>query len=172
MLFRSEWLDDNIEKYDIIHLHELRSYQNNVLIKYAKKYNIPYILQPHASTPKHVNKSFIKYLYDFFYGNKIMKNATTTIAVSQEEAYYDKLMNAKDVQLIYNGMNTEEFDNLPIKGSFSKKYNINEPFILYLGRIDKLKGINHIIEAYSKLPDEYSGYKLVIAGKKIGRAHV
>ena len=160
-----EWLDDNIEKYDIIHLHELRSYQNNVLIKYAKKYNIPYILQPHASTPKHVNKSFIKYLYDFFYGNKIMKNATTTIAVSQEEAYYDKLMNAKDVQLIYNGMNTEEFDNLPIKGSFSKKYNINEPFILYLGRIDKLKGINHIIEAYSKLPDEYSGYKLVIAGK-------
>lgn len=160
-----EWLDDNIEKYDIIHLHELRSYQNNVLIKYAKKYNIPYILQPHASTPKHVNKSFIKYVYDFFYGNKIMKNATTTIAVSQEEAYYDKLMNAKDVQLIYNGMNTEEFDNLPIKGSFSKKYNINEPFILYLGRIDKLKGINHIIEAYSKLPDEYSGYKLVIAGK-------
>ena len=59
-----EWLENNIENYDIIHLHELRSYQNNIVIKYAKKFNIPYILQPHASTPKHVNKSVIKYIYD------------------------------------------------------------------------------------------------------------
>ena len=49
-----KWLDKNITKYDIIHLHELRSYQNNIVIKYAKKYNIPYVLQPHNSTPKHV----------------------------------------------------------------------------------------------------------------------
>ena len=159
------WLEENISKFDIIHLHELRSYQNNIIIKYAKKYNIPYVLQPHASTPKHVSKSFIKYLYDFVYGNKIMKNATTTIAVSEEEAYYDKLMDAQDVKLIYNGMNVEEFDKLPPKGSFSKKYNINSPFILYLGRLDELKGINHVIESFSKLPEDYSNYKLVIAGK-------
>ena len=49
-----KWLDKNITKYDIIHLHELRSYQNNIVIKYAKKYNIPYVLQPH-------NKTYIRY---------------------------------------------------------------------------------------------------------------
>lgn len=160
-----EWLEENIEKYDIIHLHELRSYQNNVVIKYAKKYNIPYVLQPHASTPKHVNKSIIKNIYDIFYGNKIMQNATVTIAVSEEEAYYDKLMKAKDVRLVYNGMNLESFNTLPSKGTFKKKYNINSPYILYLGRIDKLKGINHIIESFSMLPEEYDDFKLVIAGK-------
>lgn len=160
-----EWLDGNIEKYDIIHLHELRSYQNNVVIKYTKKYNIPYILQPHASTPKNVTKSFIKYVYDFVYGNRIMKNATTTIAVSEEEAYYDRLMNAKDVRVIYNGMNIEEFEKLPPKGTFKDKNNIKTPYILYLGRIDELKGINYIIEAFAQLPPEYSDYKLVIAGK-------
>lgn len=160
-----EWLDKNMKNYDIIHLHELRSYQNNVVIKYAKKYNIPYILQPHASTPKHVNKSIIKNVYDIFYGNRIMQNATTTIAVSEEEAYYDRLMKAKDVQVVYNGMNIESFDNLPEKGSFKEKNEINSPYILYFGRLDKLKGIEYIIEAFSELPEEYDDYKLVISGK-------
>jgi glycosyltransferase involved in cell wall biosynthesis len=94
-----------------------------------------------------------------------MRNATTTIAVSEEEAYYDKLMNAKDVRVIYNGMNLEDFEKLPEKGTFKNKNNITSPYILYLGRIDALKGINYIIEAFSKLPEEYSEYKLIIAGK-------
>lgn len=160
-----EWLNKNIKNYDIIHLHELRSYQNNIITKYAKKYNIPYVLQPHASTPKNVNKSLIKHAYDFVYGNNIMKNAAMTIAVSQEEAYYDKLMNAKDVRVIYNGMNIDEFEKLPPKGSFKNKNNIKSKYILYLGRMDELKGINYIIEAFSQLPPKYSDYKLVIAGK-------
>lgn len=159
-----KWLDKHVREYDVIHLHELRSYQNNVVIKYARKYNIPYILQPHASTPKHVNRSFIKEVYDLFYGNLIMQNATTTIAVSCEEEYYDKKMNAKEVQVVYNGMNVEEFSNLPPDGIFRDKH-VNSPYILYLGRLDKLKGIDCIIKAFSNITEEFPDYKLVIAGK-------
>ena len=159
-----EWLDKHISEYDIIHLHELRSYQNNIVIKYAKKYNIPYVLQPHASTPKHIDKRFIKEAYDIAYGNRIMKNASCTIAVSKEEAYYDRLMNANWVEVVYNGMNLDEFKELPPKGSFKEKYNINSPYFLYLGRIDKLKGINHVIESFARL-ENYDEYKLVIIGK-------
>lgn len=159
-----KWLEENIMNFDIIHLHELRSYQNNIVTKYAKKYNIPYIVQPHASTPKHVNKSFIKNIYDLIYGNKIIRDASKVIAVSKEEEYYDRKMKAKNVEVIYNGMNIEEFDNLPPDGIFRNK-NIKSPYILYLGRLDKLKGINHIIQAFSQLPDKYNEYKLVIAGK-------
>lgn len=160
-----DWLDKHVAEYDIIHLHELRSYQNNIVIKYAEKYNIPYVLQPHASTPKHIDKRLIKEAYDLAYGNRIMKNAACTIAVSKEEAYYDKQMNAKWVEVVYNGMNLEEFKEMPEKGSFQEKYNINSPYFLYLGRIDKLKGINHVIESFAQLPDKYDGYKLVIIGK-------
>ncbi len=158
------WLKENIKNYDIIHLHELRSYQNNIVVKYALKEDIPYIVMPHASTPKHVSRSFIKEAYDFFYGNNIMKNASSIIAVSDEEAYYDKKMTDKPVEVVYNGIDIEEFENLPSVGSYKDKY-IHAPYILYLGRLDKLKGINHLIEAYSKLPSEFNEYKLVIAGK-------
>lgn len=159
-----EWLDKNIEQFDIIHLHELRSYQNNIIIKYAKKYNIPYVLQPHNSTPKHVTKSLIKNVYDLFYGNRIIQKATCVIAVSKEEEYYDKKMKAKNVQVIYNGMNTDEYTHLPPEGIFRDKY-IHSPYILYFGRLDKLKGIENIIKAFSNLPSKYDNYKLVIAGK-------
>ena len=47
--FMHEWLKKNLKNYDIIHLHEFRSYQNVVVSRYAKKYNIPYIIQPHGS---------------------------------------------------------------------------------------------------------------------------
>lgn len=160
-----EWLDKHIAEYDIIHLHELRSYQNNIIIKYAKKYNIPYVLQPHASTPKHIDKRLIKETYDLFYGNKIMKNASCTIAVSKEEAYYDRQMNARWVEVVYNGMDLDKFKTLPTAGSFKRKYDIDSPYFLYLGRIDKLKGINHVIESFAQLPPQYDNHKLVIIGK-------
>ena len=160
-----KWLKEHITEYDIIHLHQLRSYQNNIIIDLARKHNIPYILQPHASTPKDVNKQLFKEAYDFFYGNKIMQNATTTIAVSNEEAYYDKKMKAKDVQVIYNGMNLDEFKKDIPHGIFKRKYNIDSKYLLYLGRLDKLKGINYIIEAFSLLPEKYDEYKLVIVGR-------
>ena len=160
-----EWLDRHITDYDIIHLHELRSYQNNIVIKYAKKHDIPYVLQPHASTPKHIDKRLIKEAYDFVYGNRIMKNAACTIAVSKEEAYYDKQMNARWIEVVYNGMDLEQFTTLPPRGCFKQRYDIDSPYILYLGRIDKLKGISHVIESFAQLPEKYADYKLVIIGK-------
>ncbi len=158
------WLEENIQKYDVIHLHELRSYQNNIVVKYARKYHIPYIVMPHASTPKHVSRSLIKEGYDLIYGNNIMRNASCVIAVSDEEAYYDKQMTDKPVNLVYNGINTTDFEQLPPLGKFRDKY-VHSPYILYFGRLDKLKGIDHLIEAFSRLPEEYNEYKLVIAGK-------
>ena len=62
-----KWLDENIKNFDIIHMHELRSYQNIVVMEYAKKYNIPYIIQPHASTPTNVGQSLFKKLFDVFF---------------------------------------------------------------------------------------------------------
>ena len=156
-----KWLDENIKNFDIIHMHELRSYQNIVVMEYAKKYNIPYIIQPHASTPTNVGQSLFKKLFDVFFGNKLMQNASHIIAASDYEAKYDKLMTNAPVEVVYNGMNVDEFENIDSYDTFLEGI----PYILYFGRLDSLKGINYIIEAFAQLPDEFREYKLVIAGK-------
>jgi len=159
------FLDKNIKNFDIIHLHEYRSFQAMLVHYYAKKYNIPYILQPHGSTPR-ITKKILKWLYDLIFGYKILKDANKIIAISREEAEYDKQMGAnnKKISVIYNGMDLRSFKNLPRLGQFKKKYGINGKIILYLGRIHKLKGIDFLIRAFSKLLEELDDAILVIAG--------
>ena len=164
-----KWLDKNIKNFDLIHMHDLRSYQNNVAYSYAKKYNIPFIIQPHGAV-RRINKKIRKWFYDLFFGCKFLKNATKIIAVSKEEAEYDRNIGAKEekISVIYNGMNLNSFENLPKYGKFRKKYNLNGKIILYLGRIHKLKGLNFIVKAFSMLIKELGDVTLIIAGPDDG----
>ena len=159
------WVKKEIKKFDIIHLHSFRSYQNIVVHRYAKKYGVPCVLQPHASTPRIFRKK-IKWLFDMVFGYRILRDATKIIAVSKKEVEYDKQMGADDekISVIYNGMNIESFKPLPNYGRFRKKFNITGTMILYLGRINRLKGIDITIMAFSELIKERDDAILVIAG--------
>ena len=165
-----KWLKKEIRNFDVIHMHNFRSYQNVIVHHYAKKYNISYILQPHGSTPRVIEKKRLKWLFDVFFGYKILKDASKVIAVSKEEAEYDRQMGAnnKKISVIYNGMDIEYFKNLPEYGAFKKKYGINKKIILYLGRIHKSKGIDFVIKSFSKLVEEANDVILVIAGSDDG----
>lgn len=165
-----KWLKKEIRNFDIVHTHDARSYQNILVHHYAKKYKIPYILQPHGSTPRVIAKRRLKWVYDVIFGYRIFKDADKVIAVSKEEAEYDKQMGANDekISVVYNGMDIESFKKLPELGIFKKKYGIDGTMILYLGRIHKSKGIDFLINAFSKLIKEINEAVLVIAGSDDG----
>ena len=140
-----KWLDENIKNFDIIHMHELRSYQNIVVMEYAKKYNIPYIIQPHASTPTNVGQSLFKKLFDVFFGNKLMQNASHIIAVSDYEAKYDKLMTNAPVEVVYNGMNVDDI----IEAFAQLPDEFREYKLVIAGKIsDYKKTLDEIITKY------------------------
>lgn len=170
-----KWLYLNIQKYDIIHLHDLRSYQNSVVWKYAIKYHIPYIIQPHASTPRVSEKKFLKWIYDRVSGYKLIRDSSHIIAVSQEEKLYDIQMgaNRENVSLIYNGIDLEKYRSIPEKGLFKKKLGIDGKIILYLGRIHKQKGLDFCIQAFADLIEKKDNLFFVIAGPDDGeKAHL
>ncbi|TET41289.1 MAG: glycosyl transferase, partial [Elusimicrobia bacterium] len=45
-----------LDKFDIIHLNEFRSFQSIIVHRYAKKYSIPYVLQARGSLPRIMTK--------------------------------------------------------------------------------------------------------------------
>lgn len=47
-----------------------------------------------------------------------------------------------------------------------RKYKTGKNYILYLGTLKPSKNIEGIIDAFSKIKDDFSDYQLVIAGKK------
>ena len=155
-----------IKKFDIIHIHELRTPSAIIVAHYAKKYGRPYVLHGHGSISRSVSKIKIKKLFDIFFGARIIKNATKLLAVSEEEANHYKSFGAKKekINVVYNGMDMEYFRNLPLKGHFKKKYKILGKMVLYLGRINKSKGLEPVIRAFSKLSEEMKDVTLVIVG--------
>lgn len=160
-----------IKNFDIIHIHEHRSLMAIIVHYYAKKYNIPYVLQAHGSIPTTIGKQKQKNFYDTIWGNKILKDASKLIAVSNIEVDQYKRMGVPDKKIIVipNGIDVESFKNLPNIGTFKKKYGISEKHvILFLGRLNEIKGIDFLIESYAKLVSEMDDTALIIAGPNDG----
>jgi glycosyltransferase involved in cell wall biosynthesis len=78
-------LDEEIANYDVVHLNNYWSYQNIIANQVAMKYNVPIVLSPHGSLPIMMRGYGRKFLFNHFFGKKILKNAAKIIAVSDME---------------------------------------------------------------------------------------
>ncbi|KKG39505.1 hypothetical protein DU38_18420 [Methanosarcina mazei] len=163
-------LRKEIRNFDVIHIHEHRSLLAVCVHYYAKKYRVPYVLQSHGSVLPHFQKQGLKKLFDFLFGYQILQDASKLIALTETEAkqYMHMGIDESKICIIPNGIDLKEYENLPEKGEFRKKYSIkdNEKIILFLGRINKIKGIDLLIDSFSQLRDELNNVKLIIVGPK------
>ena len=145
----------DVSKFDVIHLHCYRSFQNTVICRKAKLCGIPYIIDAHGSTVDlGGNKQTIKRLYDLVFGYKLLETASRVIAETEVGvAEYKRLgVDSNKIALIHPLLDTEEFAVLPQAGYFRSKYNIGERYIvLFVGRIHWAKGLEVLVDAVYKL---------------------
>lgn len=165
----NEWLKDNIKNYDIVHLHEFQSHQNNLAYHYSRKYGIPFIMQAHGLGPKTIHgSSILKSLYNELYGYKIVREATKVIALSniEKQEYKAIGVDSQKIKIIPNGIDFYQYQNQITQGSFRDKYSINpeEKIILFLGRLNVIKGLDFLIESFELLSKELDHAKLVLVG--------
>lgn len=165
-------LRKEIEKFDIIHLHEYRSLQATFVHSYAVKHQVPYVLQAHGALSFFYQKKGLKKAYDNFSGNQLLRDASRVIALTNLEAYQCKStgVNPSKIEIVPNGVDLSEFNNLPEKGEFCKEHPIpaGENVILFLGRIHSIKGIDLLIDAFSELIKELDNVMLVLVGPNDG----
>jgi len=162
-----------IKEFDIIHLHNYRTFQNIFVAYYAIKYDIPYILQANGSLLMS-GRPYRKLLFDSLYGKNILRNAANVIALTKQEGRQYKNMNVQDckIKIIPSLFDVNEFTDLPPKGLFKLKYGINknDKIILYLGRLHHIKGLDILINAFSSLinKNDSTNIFLVIVGPDYG----
>jgi len=77
---------NELKEFDVIHMHEFRSFQNIVFHYYCNKQEKPYVLTAHGTVPRTIEKFVLKKLYDYTFGFAILKDARKLIALSTEEA--------------------------------------------------------------------------------------
>jgi glycosyltransferase involved in cell wall biosynthesis len=160
-----------LKGYDVIHLHNYRTFQNNIVHHYANKYGTPYVLQAHGSLVTYYQKSFLKKIYDSGWGRQILKDAAKALAVSAIEVVQYKSLGVSEgnIQLMPNGIDLDAYTNLPDREVFRDKYNLaDNPVVLYLGRIHKSKNLDSLAKAFAGLQRNIPDARLVIAGPDDG----
>jgi glycosyltransferase involved in cell wall biosynthesis len=166
------YLRNHLKEYDVVHLQDLISLQAIATSFYCQKYGIPYISNPHGSIFWLTKKGIINRLYSNLFGSKILKHASKVIALTKTEFDQCKDMGIEEeaIEILPNGIDLAIQNNLPEKGSFKKEYSIKEDsqIILYLGRINKIKGIDLLIESFKDLTTEFNNVELVIVGPDEG----
>ncbi len=161
-----------ISNFDIIHLHNVRTFQNVIIHHYAKKYDIPYVVQARGSLLTFFHKGWQKRIFDVIWGHGILEDASKLIALTPIEAaqYRNTGINEGKIEIIPNGIDLSEFNNLPERGEFRRKYGLgdNQRIILFVGRIHKAKGLNLLVRAFAELSRLLENIKLVIVGPDDG----
>ena len=165
-------LKKEIRDFDIIHMHNFRSYQNVVAHHYAQKCNIPYILQAHGSVLPFFQKQRRKKIFDLFFGYKILRDASKVIALTKTEAEQYKKMGVDEnkIEIVPNGIDLSEYDNLPKRGEFRRKYLIKdeEKIVLFVGRLHKSKGIDLLVKTFADVSKDLNNVRLVLVGPDDG----
>ena len=144
----------DLDDFDVIHIHDARSFQGICTYLWDKMKRVPYVFQPHgsflSSMPESYNLRTLKLFLDKLVSSKIVKNASKIIALSRFEADQYKQMGVPEekIAIIPNGIDLSEYANLLPKGAFKRKFGIPEEkkIILYLGRMHKTKGMDFLIK--------------------------
>ncbi|RBQ22334.1 D-inositol-3-phosphate glycosyltransferase [Candidatus Methanobinarius endosymbioticus] len=161
-----------IKKYDIVHIHEHRHSLAVAASHYAKKNNIPYVLQAHGSVLPFFQKKRLKEIFDKIWGFKILKNTSKLFALTKiEKNQYIKMgVDENKIEIVPLGIELEEYSNLAPKGNFRKKYNIkdDEQLLLFIGRINKIKGLDLLVNSFNILNKTNPNVKLAIVGPDNG----
>ena len=145
----------DIKDYDIVHIHEHRQTLAIIASYFARKNNIPYIVQAHGSVLPFFQKEGLKNLFDKVFGFKILHNASCVFALTEveKEQYLKMGVDEDKIEIVPLGINLEEYENIPSYGKFRSKFNIdeNDKLILFVGRIHEIKGLDLLLDAFNDL---------------------
>ncbi len=140
------------EQFDILHFHEpwvpLLSRQ---LLSRSKAKHVATF---HAKLPDTmVTKTLEKVVAP--YTRSILKYLDSLTAVSDAAAEYVRSLTDDEVIIIPNGIDVKKYQN---------KATTTKPYILYIGRLERRKGVKYLLEAFAKLQHVLPNYELIIAG--------
>lgn len=145
------------EQFDILHFHEpwVPMLSRQILAR-SRSINIATF---HAKLPDTVMSRTLATVVTP-YTKSVLRYLDHLTAVSEAAAEYVKTLTTASVDIIPNGIDLSEFK---APDTFS---DIHKPVktILFLGRLERRKGVIHLLNAYAKLVERCSDVELVIAG--------
>jgi glycosyltransferase involved in cell wall biosynthesis len=169
-------LNENLYKFDVVHLHEYRTFQNFAFHHWNIRH-LPYVLSCHGEflyNRQSWDKLLLRKFFENNFGKAIVRDASKLIALTdfEQRQYICGGVEQNKIAVIPNGVAFEDFYCSPSK-SFKELYGIEEKYVvLYIGRINKDKGVDVLLKAFALLAKDRADVKLVLAGPDDGFSSV
>jgi glycosyltransferase involved in cell wall biosynthesis len=162
----------HIGEYEIVHLQDLISIQAIFTAKYCIKKKIPYIISTHGSLPWLKSPGLFPLIFRFCFGKKILENATAITVLNEYEKQTCQsfgILEAK-IAVLHNFIDSQIYTFLPKKNEFKQKFGIkySKKILLYIGRIEKTKGLDLLIKVFADITKDQNNLLLVIIGNDDG----
>jgi alpha-maltose-1-phosphate synthase len=147
---------------DLVHCHTWYSHFGGILAK--MNYGLPLVITVHSLEPlRPWKREQLGGGYDFslWVEKTALEMADAVIAVSaQTKADIERLFAVRRERLhvIHNGIDLEEYRKTDSTAALTK-YGIEKPFVLFVGRITRQKGIIHLVRAVKHMDE---GFQVVL----------
>ena len=150
-------LKENSKDYDIVHAHNYHAFPALYAAQAKSKNKL--VFTPHYHSGGHTLFRSLLHIPYRYVARKIFERADQVICVSKyEKSLILEKFKVDETKLVVipNGMNPGEFEGL------ERKTDIGNRVILYVGRLEKYKGVDHLVKVLPKMNDDIS---LEIVGK-------
>ncbi len=159
-----------VEECDLVHLMNHWSIINAIVYFAATRLKKPYVVCPAGALPIYGRSKVVKTLYNWFVGRRIIRNANGCIAITDDEvSQFERYgVPSGKVVVIPNGIDIGlylEKDTAAIRKKFGL---VGRRFILFMGRLNVIKGPDLLANAFANLKNDLPDYHLVFAGNDEG----
>jgi len=163
------------DNYDVIHTVGIRSFQAFISAVVSKRKKIPLIISDQGGLTTHpdlkngsIKKKILIKLQKPLLKFIINQASNVIVANEYEKKIFLDFCSEEKISIIKNGIDLNELKLSNV--NFSKKYGINDEFILFLGRFHIVKGIDTLLEAINLIKNHltFKKYKIVIMGVDFG----
>jgi glycosyltransferase involved in cell wall biosynthesis len=163
-----EYPIDLLKSADVVHGHSQNSLFTVKMIEKAKQLGVKTVMHFMAVDALSDHPNALVRLLSPLYGKWTVLRAIRSSDVRLVKSLRDEemLKSRYGIDAIYvpDGVNEGLLNTPNMAGEFKAKYNINEPFVVYVGRLHRLKGIDVLIKAISIATKEEPTLTAVIIG--------
>lgn len=160
-------INELVAAADVVHLMGHWTVLNALVYRACRSLNKPYVVCPAGALPLFGRSRMLKRIYNLVVGRRMVRDAARFIAITADEIKHYQLYGGKKerVGLIANGIAPDEYIDNDTE-QFRQQHNlpVNNPIVLFLGRLNPIKGPDLLLDAFVNLCGDHEEYVLVFAG--------
>jgi len=160
--------------YDILHAHLGRSFQCDLASFVSRLKHNPFLITPHGSIGSHLDvdrglKIHALHTAHNLIAKYVLEAADRIIALNNfEKRHLLRLgVDSNKIAIIPNGISVSEFRRTYY--DFKARHSIEGKFVLFVGRLDLVKGLDTLVQAFSIVKrSNFKNVRLVMVGEDWG----